>query len=101
MHGLGSLLPKELARRGLAKPVLAAQMVDFWPKALADIFPKALPYTQALTYKDTILTVKCTHSAVSAEIQLYREPLLKLYQTAFPQAKIQFRFQTGAKVSRE
>lgn len=101
MHGLGTLLPKELARRGLAKPVLAAQIVDFWSKALTEVFPKAVPYTQAQTYKDTVLTVKCTHSTVAAEIQLYREQLLKLYQKAFPQAKIQFRFQTGAKVSRE
>lgn len=101
MHGLGSLFPKELARRGLAKPVLAAQIVDYWSKAVAVVFPKAVPYTQAQTYKDTVLTVKCTHSAVSAEIQLYREQLLKLYQKAFPQVKIQFRFQTGAKVVRE
>lgn len=101
MHGLGSLLPKELARRGLAKPVLAAQIVDFWAKALLEIFPKAVPYTQAQTYKDNILTIKCTHSAVSAEIQVYREQLLKAYQRAFPQVKLQFRFQTGAKVSRE
>lgn len=101
MHGLGSLFPKELARRGLTKVVLAAQVVDFWPKALAEIYPKAIPYTQALTFKDQVLTVKCTHSAVSSELQVYKEALLKAYQTAFPRTMIHFRFQTGAKVSRE
>lgn len=101
MDNLGSLLPKELARRGLTKQVTAAQIVDFWLPAVTKVCPKALPYTQALTYKDQILTVKCTHSAVAAEVQLCEPALLTEYQKAFPRVKLQLRLQTGARVNRE
>ena len=101
MDSLGSLFPRELARRRLVGPVLAAQIVDAWGGIVKKIYPQAEKYSQALTYKQHFLTVKCFNSAVAAELQLRYDALTAEYAHIFPQKVITIRFRTGGQVVQE
>jgi hypothetical protein len=98
MDALGSLLPRELARRHLMAPVLAAQVVDAWKVVVKKIVPAVEKYTQALTYKQGFLTVMCFNSSVAAELQLRHDLLHAEYALLFPKKPITIRFRTGGQV---
>jgi hypothetical protein len=81
-------------------PVLAAQIVDAWKVIVTKIVPTAEKYTQALTYKQGFLTIRCFNSSVAAELQLRYDLLSAEYALMFPKKPITIRFRTGGQVDR-
>ncbi len=99
---LGDLLPKKLAKHGLSRPVLAAQVVSAWLEIATQIAPQLSKGCQAISLsKNNILSIRCTHAAVAAELALRQQEILALYKKKFPQLALTLRFQTGALVNQE
>ncbi|MBI4836333.1 MAG: DUF721 domain-containing protein [Candidatus Abawacabacteria bacterium] len=96
LRRLVDLLPKKLAKHGLTRPVLAAQIVESWDTIVENVCPKAKGKCQAISFnsKNTLI-VRCEHSALAHELALCEQSILAHYQKLFPATTLQLRFQSG------
>ena len=102
LHKLIALLPKKLAKHGLKRPVLAAQVVSAWSEIVKQVCKKAAKACEAVSLSSTnVLTIQCQHATVAGELALCEEDILQYYAQQFPGLQIKLRFRTGARVSRE
>lgn len=99
---LGDLLPKKIAKHGLTRPVLAAQVVSAWAEIIDQLLPKVGKSCQAISLSKTnVLAIRCKHATVASELASRQDDILKHYLKLFPKLKLSIRFRTGELVSRE
>lgn len=99
---LGDLIPKKLAKHGLTRPVLAAQVVSAWAEIVQKVFPKGAGACQVMNISKTnVVSVRCTHATIASELALRRDEILEEYRRLFPKLNIAIRFQTGDLVGPE
>lgn len=102
LQRLIELIPRKLAKHGLTKSVLAAQVVTAWPEIVQKVCSKAACSSQAVSLNAAgTLTIRCQHATVAGELALCEDAIIQAYRTLFPGLKITLRFRIGALVNQE
>ncbi len=84
IRGLLGRALESIGQRAANSPT---QVMESWAEIVG---PNYAPFSQAMTLKDGILTVKVRHSAALAQLEQYEKPrLLKALQARFPEHQIQ------------
>lgn len=77
-QSIKDLLPKNIARKGLARSVQAGLICKAWEEAAKNFLPgQVLEKVEPLNFRDGVLTLSVTHPAYGAEVMNYREQILK------------------------
>ena len=81
MDQLGPTFRKKLKQLGIEKQVEAAGICATWEQNASKILGDLSVETKALHYKNKVLTIGTTCSAVSSEVKIFEPQILALFES--------------------
>jgi hypothetical protein len=78
LHSIGSDLSRSIAKAGISKQIEAVKICDLWEKKICEIFgPQVKEKSQALHFKNGVLTVAVLNAVLAQEFRFKEEEIRK------------------------
>lgn len=87
-QSLGDLIPEHLKKSGIEKSVADALICEEFQKIAAHILGDAAEHCRAIYLKDRCLAIAVLSKAVSNELKLYEQDILRALANKFGEDKV-------------